>query len=122
PSDPVHEGLYWKANLTGLANGGLGTTASSSRPAGFDVDNDGVADAWELTHGMNPASASDALALNPLGYRMIEQYINELVAVNDSRASVAGATGNWNTAANWNGAVLPTAYDYAQVRGSGAGA
>src|SRR5207244_720739 len=92
-----------------------GTTATSSRPAGFDVDNDGVADAWETTHGMNPASAADALALNPLGYRMIEQYINELANVNIARTSAA--SGSWTTAANWAGAVLPGAYDNAQIRG-----
>jgi len=118
PFDTVHDGLYWKAYLTGLDNGGLGTTASSSRPAGFDADNDGVADSWEAIHGMNSANASDALALNPLGYRMIEQYINELGAQNDTRSSIAGASGDWNTASNWNGSVVPGAYDYAQVRGN----
>src|SRR5207302_9951281 len=61
PFDTVHEGLYWKAYLTGLDNGGLGTTATGSRPAGFDADNDGVADSWEAIHGMSSANASDAL-------------------------------------------------------------
>jgi autotransporter-associated beta strand protein len=90
PFDTVHNGLYWKAYLTGLDNGGLGTTVSSSRPADFDVDKDGVADAWETTHGMSSTTASDALKKNPLGYLMIEQYINEL---GDQNATVVRTGG-----------------------------
>ena len=107
PFDTVHEGLYWKAYLTGLSNGGLGDTASSSRPAGFDADNDGVADAWEALHGMSSATAADAVKQNPLGYLMIEQYLNEL--------------GDQNATAAWtNPAADPGPYTHAVIRGTGA--
>jgi autotransporter-associated beta strand protein len=100
-------GLYQSAAEDGLPNGGLGTIANASRPAGFDADNDGVADAWEATHGMSAANGADSLLLNPLGYRMVEQYANELADEN--------ATAAWT-----NPAVAPGAYTHATVRGTGA--
>jgi autotransporter-associated beta strand protein len=112
-------GLYGSALSTGLANGGLGNTAAGSRPPGFDADNDGIADTWEATHGLSSANASDALLFNPLGYYMIEQYINELGSTNDTRTS-AGGSGNWITTSNWTGGAVPGVMEYAQVRGNGA--
>jgi autotransporter-associated beta strand protein len=100
-------GLYQSAAEDGLPNGGLGTIAGASRPAGFDADNDGVADAWEATHGMSASNGADSLLLNPLGYRMVEQYANELADQN-------------STAAWANPAVAPGAYTHATVRGTGA--
>jgi autotransporter-associated beta strand protein len=110
-------GRLWSSeSQTGLSNGGLGTLATGSRPT--DSDNDGIPDAWESAHGMNPNNAADALALNPLGYRMIEQYANELGATNDTRTWSASG-GGWSTAANWSGSVTPGALDYASILGSG---
>ncbi len=43
-----------------------------------DVDNDGIADAWELGHGLDPSDASDNQNEMPSGYPAIEEYINEL--------------------------------------------
>lgn len=118
PDDSVHTGMYHSAASTGLSNGGLGTITVATRPAGFDSDNDGVADAWETAHGMNPSDASDAFALNPLGYLMIEQYANELGSTNDTTTWMA-PSGAWGTAGNWSGGAAPAAMDYAQVRGNG---
>jgi autotransporter-associated beta strand protein len=109
-------GLYHHASDTGLANGGLGTLAATSRPAGFDTDNDGVPDTWETAHSMNPGVA-DSLKKNPLGYFMIEQYVNELGQVNDSRTSIV-TSGNWLTTGTWGGTV-PNTFDYAKIRGTG---
>jgi len=55
---------------------------STSRPAGFDSDNDGIPDEWELANGLNPNDASDALTytLDEKGYYTnIEVYANSLV-------------------------------------------
>lgn len=43
-----------------------------------DSDNDGMPDAWEVAHGLNPHDASDAgkLAKNGGGYTNIEVYLN----------------------------------------------
>lgn len=47
-----------------------------------DTDNDGMPDAWELAHGLNPKDASDATkpAKNGGGYTNIEVYLNTLAA------------------------------------------
>lgn len=55
---------------------------SGSREAGFDSDNDGMADAWETANGLNPSDASDAktYTLDSKGwYTNIEVYANSLV-------------------------------------------
>lgn len=55
---------------------------SSSRPEGFDTDNDGMPDVWETANGLNPNNASDALTytLDSKGwYTNLEVYANSLV-------------------------------------------
>jgi MYXO-CTERM domain-containing protein len=90
--------------------GGQPAVTSVTRPAGFDTDNDGMSDAWETAHGLNPSSASDATGdYNGDGYTNIEKYLNELadnacagstptnpdagtVQLNDAAVPVADAT------------------------------
>lgn len=43
-----------------------------------DADVDGIADAWELTHGLNPAVRADSAQIHSSGYANIEVYLNEL--------------------------------------------
>jgi hypothetical protein len=52
-----------------------------------DTDNDGIPDAWEPAHGLNPNNPADATKIVPAGgskgdrhkgYTNIEFYINEL--------------------------------------------
>ena len=51
-----------------------------------DADSDGMPDAWETKHGLNPNDASDASGdLNGDGYTNIEDFLNGL----DPRAKVA---------------------------------
>ena len=55
---------------------------TGSREAGFDSDNDGMADAWETANGLNPNVASDAktYTLDSKGwYTNLEVYCNALV-------------------------------------------
>ncbi|MCR4958822.1 MAG: pectate lyase [Prevotella sp.] len=54
------------------------TLNSTEAPA--DADNDGIPDAWETAHGLNPNSAADGNTLNDEGYTMLEVYMNSLVA------------------------------------------
>ncbi len=62
--------------------GGYHDPGTSSRPADFDTDNDGIADDWETANGLNPADAADAMATTLDGngfYTNLEVYLNSLV-------------------------------------------
>ncbi len=50
-----------------------------SAPAPADADHDGIPDAWETQHGLNPQDARDATKLAPSRYTWVEEYINSLV-------------------------------------------
>ncbi len=55
---------------------------TGKRESGFDTDNDGMPDAWEIANGLNPNDASDAgkYTLDPKKYYTnIEVYCNSLV-------------------------------------------
>lgn len=45
----------------------------------LDQDNDGIPDAWEIKHGLNPKEGSDATKITKNGYSNIENYLNSLV-------------------------------------------
>jgi hypothetical protein len=49
-----------------------------SAPAPEDSDEDGMPDAWEIAHGLDPEDPSDAAKLAPSGYTWVEEYINSL--------------------------------------------
>lgn len=66
------------------AIGGFPTAAypTIARPAGYDTDQDGMPNAWELLMGLDPDSAADRnlTNLSPAGYTNLETYLNFLVA------------------------------------------
>jgi len=47
----------------------------------LDTDNDGIPDAWEKKHKLNPKDAADAKAIANTGYSNIEEYLNSIVAI-----------------------------------------
>ncbi len=50
--------------------------------APLDSDSDGIPDAWESAHGLNPNSDADAnnpARLSPNGYSWLEEYVNSLI-------------------------------------------
>jgi hypothetical protein len=49
-----------------------------SGPVPADTDNDGMPDAWETAHGLNPRDASDAVKLAKSGYSNVEEFIASL--------------------------------------------
>ncbi len=93
-----------------------GTNPQYLQPRGRlpDADNDGIADAWELAHGLNPASGSDWKGLTPAGYTWLEDYVNELGAVGTAVASTGGV---WEAAGTWNGP-MPSLADDVSVNGT----
>lgn len=51
------------------------------RPAGWDTDADGLPDAWETAHGLDPRDPKDGAAdRNGDGYTNLEDYLNGLIA------------------------------------------
>jgi hypothetical protein len=53
-----------------------------------DTDKDGIPDAWELAHGLNPKDASDAAKITKSGYSNIEMYLNSLVDIKKVRPEI----------------------------------
>ncbi len=51
-----------------------------SKPAPLDTDGDGLPDAWETAHGLNPTNPSDGATISPNGYTHLELYLNSLVS------------------------------------------
>ena len=65
------EGTEWRT---------LVATPAISRPAGFDTDRDGMPDAWEVDHALDPAVADNNGDFDSDGYTNLEEYINEIAA------------------------------------------
>ncbi|MGA9364217.1 MAG: FlgD immunoglobulin-like domain containing protein [Bacteroidota bacterium] len=50
----------------------------NSRTAPLDSDHDGMPDAWELAHGLNPGDPADRNTFAASGYTMLEEYLNSI--------------------------------------------
>jgi Pectate lyase/Bacterial TSP3 repeat len=126
-TDP-QEGVEWRS---------LRATPLTARPAGFDTDNDGMPDAWELAHGLNPSVADNNGDFDNDGYTNLEEYINEIAAwpavasvlFRGTRSTRFAEIHNWTVdphadaspASARNGAPAaapwqPNRYDVAQIR------
>jgi hypothetical protein len=65
------EGTEWRA---------LVATPMMTRPSGYDSDNDGMPNAWEMTHSLNPNMADNNGDADMDGYTNLEEYLNEVAA------------------------------------------
>jgi pectin methylesterase-like acyl-CoA thioesterase len=61
----------------------------NSTTAPVDTDHDGMPDAWETSHSLNPNDASDRNTFDGSGYTMLENYLNG-VQNNDPSVAVGG--------------------------------
>ncbi len=62
-----------------VSRGGPWPDLASDAPATpADSDHDGMTDAWEIAHGLNPNDASDGPRVARNGYTQLENYLNEL--------------------------------------------
>lgn len=74
-----------KTGLPGLPDsqedvGGWDNYPEVHRAADWDTDGDGIPDAWEKAHGLNPSDPADGNNdLNGDGYTNLEKYLNSLV-------------------------------------------
>ena len=48
--------------------------------APIDTDKDGIPDAWEIAHGLDPRNPADAAKVTASGYTQLETYLNSLAA------------------------------------------
>ena len=79
---------HYKGSKTGLPGlpdtegdvGGYESYPTTTRASDWDTDHDGIPDAWEKAHGLNPSDASDGnkTNLSKVGYTNLEMYLNEL--------------------------------------------
>lgn len=67
------------ANENALPTAGPGEVHGA--PAPSDMDKDGIPDAWETAHGLNPNSAADGMTITSSGYTNLEIYFNELLTL-----------------------------------------
>jgi len=67
--DNPKEGVEWRA---------LVATQPTSRPADFDTDQDGMPDAWELAHKLDPKTPDNNGDANKDGYTNLEHYLHDL--------------------------------------------
>jgi pectate lyase len=65
-----------------------------------DTDHDGIPDAWETAHGLNPASAADGATITASGYSNLELYLNELAG--DGGAPIPPPTGGLSLTMTWD--------------------
>jgi hypothetical protein len=102
-------------------------TPISNRPAGYDTDNDGMSNEWELKHGLNTGATQDAyLDFDNDGYVNIVEFVNELgefpapapIVFNGGLNNRYAHVLNWKTndggvtaGSNWQ----PSKYDEAQI-------
>ena len=85
----TRDGTYkYKGSVTGLPGlpdsqedvGGWDDYPVVHRPADWDTDRDGIPDAWETSHGLNPKDPTDgAEARKDTHYTHLEVYLNSLV-------------------------------------------
>ena len=60
-----------------------------------DTDNDGMPNAWESSHGLNPNNPSDRNTIASNGYTNLENYLNELAG--DDVSGITPPSANANT-------------------------
>ncbi|MBN1142341.1 MAG: hypothetical protein JXB25_11200 [Deltaproteobacteria bacterium] len=110
-------------NFTNIAPNGLVTTLSGNSYRfdsdldgdgladgdDEDDDNDGIPDAWELAHGMNPDDPSDA-ALDPDGdgRSNLDEYLEETDP--QSPSAIVVATGQAEVTNQWQRVTLPRSF------------
>ncbi len=95
----------------------LAERTAVSRPADFDIDNDGMPGYWEVEHGLDPTVANYNGDFDSDGYTDLEEYINELGEWPASQPiTFSGATnGRYAQITNWDLLWQPSKYDTAVI-------
>ncbi len=101
--------------------GGYPTLAVLTRPAGWDTDGDGMPDAWETRHGLDPANPADRNGdFDTDGYTNLEDYLGELGAFKAVQDVIwdGSANNRYARIENWDIAFQPSRLDTAVIDGA----
>jgi hypothetical protein len=107
--DNPKEGVEWRA---------LVATKPIARPADFDTDQDGMPDAWELAHKLDPKQPADQNGdFDNDGYTNLEEYLHEIAAWPAPRAAIFQGRKNrrYEELANWDIRWQPSRFDEARI-------
>lgn len=92
--------------------------APFKRPGNFDTDRDGMPDAWETAHGLNPNVPNHNGDFDSDGYTDLEEYINDLGAW-PAPGPIVFTNGNGNgryaQIGNWGNIWQPSRFDTARI-------
>jgi Pectate lyase len=119
-NDP-NEGTEWRQMLSFRADTTTGA-APYNRAANWDTDGDGMPDAWEKNHNLNPNLADNNGDFDSDGYTNLEEYINEIAAWPAPQPiGFNGATNNrYAQITNWDIRWQPSKYDQVQINNGAA--
>ena len=97
--------------------GGFPYYTEVHRPAGFDTDQDGMPNTWEIAHGLDPSAASNNGDYDADGYTNIEEYLNELAAFPAPKPIIwtGGTAGRYELITNWDIPWQPSRLDRAEI-------
>jgi hypothetical protein len=70
---------YGKKGLIDSPEDVKGLPVLKTFPAPIDTDKDGIPDAWEKKHGLNPNEPDDRNRYASTGYTMLEEYLADLI-------------------------------------------
>lgn len=114
-ADP-NEGTEWRKMLSYRADPMTGA-AQFNRAADWDTDADGMPNAWEAAHNLNPNTADNNGDFDADGYTNIEEYINEVAAWPAPQPiGFNGAINNrYAQVTNWDIRWQPSKYDQVQI-------
>jgi hypothetical protein len=95
--------------------GGWPTYAPGTPPA--DSDLDGMPDAWEIAHGLDPNTASNNGDYDNDGFTNLEEYLADMAAWPAPKPIVwtGGTAGRYELITNWDIPWQPTLYDQAEI-------
>ena len=114
-NDP-NEGTEWRQMLSYRADPTTGA-AQFNRAAGWDTDTDGMPDAWETAHNLNPNAGDNNGDFDSDGYTNLEEYVNEIAAWPAPQPlGFNGATNNrYAQITNWDIRWQPSKYDQVHI-------
>jgi hypothetical protein len=96
--------------------GGYPTLTGGSYVLSYDTDRDGMPNAWEIAHGLDPNVDDHNGDYDADGYTNLEEYLNWLAPIPAPKPIVwTGGTGRYELITNWDIPWQPSALDQAQI-------